>query len=126
VNAGRVLLVLTADDKVITVTKERHPTRTVRLHRLFEPRIDHVMRKDVGENGTAVTALWNPFVADPQVSLRKHPALEHPGKVAQETRVTDFRAQHLEPQWGINCAKEIGYINGDCPGSQEKYRFSGC
>lgn len=110
-NASRVLLVLTADDEVITVTKERHPTRTVRLDRLLKPRINHVMRKDVSENGAAVTALWNPFVTDPQLSLRKYPALEHPSQVAQETRVTDFRTQHLEQQWGINCAKEIGYIN---------------
>jgi hypothetical protein len=111
VNAGRVLLVLTAEDEVITVTKERHPTRTVRLPRLFKPHINHVMRKDVSENGAALTALWNPFLTDPQLSLRTYPALEHPGKVAQETRVTDFRTQHLEQHWGIKCAKEIGYIN---------------
>jgi hypothetical protein len=48
-NPSGIPLGLTANDDIVAVAKQGHLSRTPRLHRVFEPRVDHIVREDVRE-----------------------------------------------------------------------------
>ena len=65
-DALRIPRILATDDGIIRIAIEGDLPCTMPFHHRFEPRIDHVMGEDIGEDGAATTALRYPFLADCQ------------------------------------------------------------
>jgi hypothetical protein len=59
-NAFRIPRILATDDGIVRVAVEGDLPSTMPFHHRFEPRIEHLMGEDIGQDGTVYTAprLW--------------------------------------------------------------------
>src|SRR5215510_13257440 len=93
-NTLRVSRILATDHRIVCVAIEGDLPSTMRFDYLFKPRIEHVMSKDIGEDGAATTALRYPFLTDGELSCCQHARFEHPLRIPHEAFVLDLLAEH--------------------------------
>ena len=82
-----ILFSFAADHQIVCVPEPGYLARTVGFDDFFQPDINHVMRKDVGEYRAAQTALYDPLITNPQFSFYQNTGFEHPLDVAQEQSI---------------------------------------
>ena len=79
----------------------------VRFDRVLEPRVDDVVCIHVRQHGAASAPLRDPFLAEAEFSVGRHPGFQHSEDMAQKTPIPDFLRQQVQQPLMIDRAEEI-------------------
>jgi len=71
-----VVPILEADDKVVSIPDDTHVAPRLSRTPLMRPEVEHVVEKQVGQQGRDTRSLWRPFIRARSLSIDQHASLQ--------------------------------------------------